>query len=69
MKKNYNVIVNQKWCKSCEICVAVCPKKVFDMDNFYAAANRPEDCIGCLLCEKLCPDFAIEVRLKTENEK
>jgi len=31
------------------------------MGRFYPIVARPEDCIACKLCEKLCPDFAITV--------
>jgi len=31
------------------------------MGRFYPVIARPEDCIACKLCEKLCPDFAITV--------
>jgi len=62
MKKKYTVVINEQWCKSCEICVYFCPKKVFEMGQFYPIVTRPEDCIGCELCEKLCPDFAITVQ-------
>lgn len=69
MKKKFNVVVKQEWCKSCEICVKICPKKVFVMDSFYAKVENQDDCIGCLQCEKLCPDFAITVKQVKENEK
>jgi len=61
MKKQIRVIVNQDWCKGCEICVDVCPKSVLKMRDFVAFVEDEESCTGCLLCEQLCPDFAIEV--------
>ncbi|MCF7884978.1 MAG: 4Fe-4S binding protein [Candidatus Marinimicrobia bacterium] len=69
MKKSFKVTVNQDWCKSCEICVEFCPKDVFEMVGFYSQAVRPQDCIGCRLCEKLCPDFAINVRESEPEQK
>ncbi|RIE08569.1 4Fe-4S binding protein, partial [Candidatus Cryosericum odellii] len=29
-KKTFLITHNGKWCKNCGICVAVCPKKVFE---------------------------------------
>lgn len=69
MKKSFKVQVNEAWCKSCEICVEFCPKNVFEMKGFYSHPVRPEDCIGCRLCEKLCPDFAINVEEQEEKEE
>jgi len=31
------------------------------MDVFLVKVARPEDCIKCMQCELLCPDFAIKV--------
>jgi 2-oxoglutarate ferredoxin oxidoreductase subunit delta len=53
--------INQAWCKSCAICVEFCKPQVLVMDGFYPVVVNPEACTGCLQCELLCPDFAIEV--------
>jgi len=51
------------WCKRCGICVAFCPKQVLETDEWgYPYVARPESCITCHMCEKLCPDFAVSVR-------
>ncbi|MCF8035838.1 MAG: 4Fe-4S binding protein [Desulfobacteraceae bacterium] len=54
--------IERAWCKGCGICVHFCPKQVHKLDEEgKACAVRPEDCIGCRLCELRCPDLAIEV--------
>lgn len=56
------ITINRKWCKSCGICVAFCPKKVFDADRDGApVVARPQDCVDCTLCVMRCPDFALKV--------
>ena len=64
----YKVTINEKWCKSCEICVAFCPKQILTMEKGKVVVIKPESCTGCQLCEIYCPDFAIKVT-KNENSK
>ncbi|MFA4839137.1 MAG: 4Fe-4S binding protein [Candidatus Neomarinimicrobiota bacterium] len=68
MKKNPVVTINEKWCKSCGICVHFCPKKVLEMGQFNAVVVHPEQCIGCRMCENLCPDFAVTVVIEEETK-
>lgn len=62
--RKFVVLVNEKWCKGCEICVAFCPKQVLVMDKDKARVAKPEACTGCQLCEIYCPDFALKVERK-----
>ncbi|MRR51931.1 MAG: 4Fe-4S dicluster domain-containing protein [Rhodocyclaceae bacterium] len=56
------VYVYKPWCKSCEICVALCPKHVLEMaEDRKPAVARPADCIQCRICELHCPDLAVFV--------
>ncbi|MDO9099192.1 MAG: 4Fe-4S binding protein [Caldisericota bacterium] len=61
-RKTYKIAHVRKWCKDCGICVAVCPRKVFEIDrNDRQAIVNPQDCIGCQMCVEHCPDFALNV--------
>lgn len=56
------VLFYYNWCKSCEICVLLCPQKVIAMgdDNFPHLIDA-DGCTDCGLCEWSCPDFVIVV--------
>ena len=50
------------WCKSCNICVRLCPERCLELDELQIVRLKDQDaCTGCRLCEWLCPDFAITV--------
>lgn len=60
--RQFQVLVNTKYCKGCNICVQACPRDVlFLTDRTRAAVQSPAACTGCLACEIYCPDFAIVV--------
>jgi 2-oxoglutarate ferredoxin oxidoreductase subunit delta len=66
---------NKRWvqfpeiCKSCGLCIEVCPKKVLSWDDSVLGHfGQPtikcdiKDCIHCRICEQNCPDGAIRVK-------
>ncbi len=64
------IVINDDWCKGCELCIDVCPRpKVFAVsDQVNSKGYRRifiddlSQCTGCLLCELMCPDLAIIVK-------
>ena len=67
-QRRYRIAIDKEHCKGCELCVAVCPKKVIALrpemnsrGQHFASAEREKDCIGCLQCAEICPDAAIEI--------
>lgn len=57
--------INPLWCKSCDICVKMCPERCLRLNaERIVELTDPAKCTGCRLCEWLCPDFAIRVRLE-----
>ncbi|MBF0280572.1 MAG: 2-oxoacid:acceptor oxidoreductase family protein [SAR324 cluster bacterium] len=56
------VEINTAWCKSCDICVKLCPERCLALDDQQLVQLiKPEACTGCRVCERLCPDFAINI--------
>ncbi len=52
------------WCKSCDICVKLCPERCLTLNaERIVELADPAACTGCRLCEWLCPDFALRVHL------
>lgn len=56
------------WCKKCGICIAFCPKEVLAADEVgRVVIEHEEQCIACRICERLCPDFAINIAAEKEE--
>ncbi|MBT9164168.1 MAG: NAD(P)H-quinone oxidoreductase subunit I, chloroplastic [candidate division WS2 bacterium] len=65
-----NIIINQKWCKKCGICVSFCPTNVLELDAKIGVIVKDiSACINCKLCELRCPDFAIEVIIEGDERE
>ncbi len=64
------VIINEERCKSCGLCISVCPKGVLriseklNLTGYHPVELFDNDgCISCGFCYLICPDAAIvEVR-------
>lgn len=53
--------LHERACRGCELCVEICPTRVFGFDPVrrVARVEHAEDCIACLSCGYLCPSHAI----------
>ena len=64
----YEHFIDKNRCKGCGLCVEVCPKKVLEISAevntkgyFPVYQARPEDCVFCATCCRMCPDVAISI--------
>ncbi len=62
------IVVNELYCKGCEMCVAACPQEVLALaaDRITAKGYHPAEliadgCTGCGICAVVCPDAAITI--------
>jgi 2-oxoglutarate ferredoxin oxidoreductase subunit delta len=53
--------VKVSWCKGCGLCVEYCNRGVLEMRDGVPVVLQAEKCSRCLLCEVICPHFAISV--------
>ena len=69
-KEAPNIDIYRAWCKACGICTAFCPAGALARDEAgYPYVKEPEKCVNCGWCEMHCPDFAITVELKKNQEE
>ncbi|MBZ4654025.1 MAG: 2-oxoglutarate-acceptor oxidoreductase subunit OorD [Peptococcaceae bacterium] len=62
------VVVLSEYCKSCGLCVEICPKKILQIGDkvnqkgyYTVTVTEEEKCTGCTLCGLVCPDLALEI--------
>ena len=61
--------IEKKLCKKCNICVELCPQKVFGADEMgLPLVIDAKACAQCLICELHCPEYAIEIE-RTKKSK
>lgn len=59
--------VKVSWCKGCGLCVDYCNRGVLEMKGELPVVLAAEKCTRCMLCEAICPDFAITVTNRDEQ--
>ena len=62
------ISIDRRYCKGCGLCIYTCPKKVMELSGersnlgyIMPKVVNPDDCTGCFMCEKICPDLCIDV--------
>jgi 2-oxoglutarate ferredoxin oxidoreductase subunit delta len=77
--KEYVVTILSEQCDACELCVEFCPNDVLEIDmEAYnsrmlhpATVVKPDECVGCQQCERICPSvsiFVTEIQLHQEEK-
>ena len=63
------VYIDTALCKSCKLCISVCPKHVLEITTHvnakgynYVEAARQANGLSCVLSEMPCPDFVIPLQ-------
>lgn len=66
--------IDAKWCKGCGLCIWQCPKQVFVMGHdrnekgyLVPVSEHIGQCVGCQMCERICPESCIAV-IKEDRE-
>jgi 2-oxoglutarate ferredoxin oxidoreductase subunit delta len=62
------IVVNELYCKGCELCVSACPQDVIALEmvritskGYHPASLAKEGCTGCGICAVVCPEAAITI--------
>ena len=59
--------MNEK-CVLCKKCVVTCPKNALSIENKKIVLNK-KVCIGCLCCDEVCPNAAVDIRKKIKTQR
>ncbi len=68
------IVIDEKKCKSCYLCVDACPKKLIKKSDtigqtgnaFVKFEDKNKECLACAKCALVCPDIAIVKVVKDE---
>lgn len=62
------IIIDETYCKGCELCIINCPQDVLLIDTdhltpkgYHPARLNADGCTGCAICAIVCPEAAITV--------
>ncbi len=62
------ITIDKNKCKSCYLCMDVCPKKLIKKSNEVGKSgeyvvdfdkSKKTECLACASCATVCPDLAI----------
>jgi len=74
MKEMAIIEIDERLCKGCNYCVEMCPKGVLAKSDKLSPKGylipevlKPDNCVICRTCERICPDFAISVHKLPSN--
>jgi 2-oxoglutarate ferredoxin oxidoreductase subunit delta len=74
--RNVDIVIVEERCKGCKYCIQFCPRKVLEegkkLNQIGVHPPRVKDsslCVGCSVCEEICPDFAIFLVDKESSPK
>lgn len=70
------IVVDDRYCKGCEICVSECPQDVLELamdqmtpKGYHPAHLKDLGCTGCGICAIVCPEAAITVYRETQQKQ
>ena len=65
LKVHYGPRIDYRFCNGCGECYESCPMDVFgwDEEQKMPTVAHPGECRVCCVCEIVCPEVAIDVRL------
>ena len=59
--------MNEK-CVLCKKCIVTCPKNALSIENKKIVLDK-KVCIGCLCCDEVCPNAAVDIRKKIKTQR